>query len=205
MRLITCISILILHIISCTSAPNTCAKEDAALKKEFTNEEITSLNLIVNYFDSHVLKIISSSDTNEAYHSYFESLISSNSYESLNAKVGLNQSEVNNLLKNLEAKGVFDEIWNYEYGYDYETKDTLSIVLVPNLNGRYWKFFEIISQDDSYLNEYKSRVDESRNIPPSIITGFQNIHNKFDFNKEVNRLIWAVHFITAFSMHDIEK
>jgi hypothetical protein len=78
-------------------------------------------------------------------------------------------------------------------------KDTITVILAPNLDGKYWKLIEIISQSNSYLNEYKSNVEKCACIQPAIISGFQNIHDKFDFNIEVNRLMWAVHFITAFS------
>jgi hypothetical protein len=38
-----------------------------------------------------------------------------------------------------------------------------------------------------------------------MVLGFYNVHDKINFNKEVNRLIWAIHFITTVSEKEYIK
>ncbi len=49
------------------------------------------------------------------------------------------------------------------------------------------------------IKNYHLAIETSSGISPSISLSFLQLHDKFDFNKNYNRLIWMVHFITITS------
>lgn len=195
---------LIINNISCSSDKYS-LENDKAIQLIFNEEEISSLKLIVQFFDEYVSAGIRRNNLNDSYHSFIESIKYVDSVEDLERKLNLDQDGVDNLILILKEKRLSDEVWQYDYGYHHKSKDTLSISLAPNFDAKYWRFIDVISQNNITFKEYKTIIEVSGNIPPGIVAGFQNIHDKFDFNYEINRLIWAVHFITIFSSKKYNK
>lgn len=190
---------LLIFNLSCWSTSDLKLVDDPNVLKIYTSEEISSLNQIVVFFDDFIMKSTKEQQLNEAYHKYVESICYAGSMDELKKRIGLTINNTKLLINNLKEKGVFYEIWQYEYGLDYKTKDTISQSLIPNISGKHYKLLKLIGQTNEELKEYTNIIKTCGSIPPSLIAGFQNVHSKFDFTKELHRLIWAVHYLTIIS------
>lgn len=85
------------------------------------------------------------------------------------------------------------------YGRDLYTNDTVVIKLRPNYLGAYINVLDRVIEYDSAFNEYKNLLLTTGGIPPSLVAGFQNIHEELNFQNEVIRLIVAIHYISIIS------
>ena len=202
------ITFLLVTNLFCKPNSNMELMNNPDIIKVFSKEEISSLELIVDFFDSFILKKAKKNqDINQAYHEYFESIDRSESIEDLRIHIGLTNSDnTKELIMTLKEKGIFKEIWKYSYEYDYITKDTLSVNLAPNVQGKYMQFLELLGKHNNYISEYVNTIQSSDCIAPSLVAGFmKDFYKDVDFHKEVNRLIFAVHYITIVSEEKYNK
>lgn len=199
MKNIILLAFLLLNIISCSSTENVPLTEDVNVTSIYSKKEISSLELILDFFDAFILERVQTKSIDIAYHKYFKSLQNVKSLEEFKDNIELSSNNLNDLLENLKDDGIFNEIWQYEYGIDYKTKDTLSVCLIPNIQGKHIELLEIIGNKNNDLKKYVNSIKECACIPSSVIAGFNNNHGEFDFQKDINRLIWAIHYITIIS------
>lgn len=187
--------------LSCTSISHTELMNDSDALKVFNEEEIHSLELIVNFFDSFILENTEKAqDISQAYYQYFETIKNSGSIEDLSRDIGLSNSDATKaLIKKLKDNGIFYEIWNYAYGYDFETKDTLSVELELNQQSKYVQLLELLGKNNNFFGEYNKHLQSSGTISPGNIALFMKYFREIEFQKEVNRLVFAIHYITIVS------
>ena len=202
--------LLILSMIvnlSCIPISHTELMNDSDVLKVFNKKEIPSLELIVNFFDSFILENTEKSqDISQAYYQYFETIKNSESIEDLSIHIGLSNSDVTKtLIKKLKDRGIFNEIWNYSYGYDFQTKDTLSVELELNQQGKYVQLLELLGENNNYFLEYYKDLQSSGTISPGNIAQFMKYFREVEFQKEVDRLVFAVHYITIVSGEEYKK
>jgi len=193
--------------LSCIPISHTELKNDSDVLKVFNEEEIPSLELIVNFFDSFILENTEKSqDITQTYYEYFETIKNSESIEDLSIHIGLSNSDVTKtLIKKLKDRGIFNEIWNYSYGYDFQTKDTLTVELELNQQGKYVQLLELLGENNNYFLEYYKDLQSSGTISPGNIAQFMKYFQEVNFQKEVNRLVFAVHYITIVSGEEYKK
>ncbi len=196
--------LLILSMIvnfSCMPISHTELMNDSDVIKIFNKEEIPSLELIVNFFDSFILENTEKNqDISQAYYQYFETIMNSGSIEDLRINIGLSNSDaIKTLIKKLKDRGVFNEIWNYSYEYDFQTKDTLSVKLELNQQGKYVQLLELLGKNNDLFLEYYKGLSSCGCISPTNIAQFLKFYKEVNFQREVNRLVFAVHYITIVS------
>jgi len=147
MRNIFLYAVTVITIFSCTPKPVITIKNDHNVQEIFNSDEITSLDMIIKYFDSVIIKNTKNRNIAQAYHDYFEKISTTESLQDLNTYVGLaNSNGTKALIEKLKDRKVFSEIWKYSYGYQYKSGDTSSMQLSLNVQGKYFKFLKSIGK-----------------------------------------------------------
>jgi hypothetical protein len=192
---------------SCFSSNKTGLEDNASVNKIFSKKEVANLKQIVSLFDSIILLNSPGENIDISYLNYFASISNSESLDKLWKQVGLaNSPAVNSLIINLKKKNAFNDIWIYDYGLDFVTSDTIFIDLAPNLQGKYMRLLELLGKQDKYLDSYTTTIKSFGGIGPSAISMFmKDYYMHVDFNQEVYRLVWAVHYITILSEQEYHE
>ncbi len=196
MRFFTATMLIITVFLGCsrTNVNEMKLQDNKILKNYFNDNEILELSDIVTFFDSKVQESYSKKTLNDCYKSYFAN------FETVFKEKGIQIDTVGyrELLNSLDTK-VFDNIWGYAQGHlrksntvSYEKQKHLEL----NVNGKYFKFLSEYSKKNKDLSVYVSSIKTTSCIAPVSIADFLTNYKKFDFNNELNRLIFAVHFIT---------
>ena len=192
--------------ISCTRSQVVPLKDDPNVNKIFNKEEISDLNMIVKFFNDNLVKNKNGQDINQFYHEYFKKVNTSESLENLRTHIGLvNSNRLKKLIDKLKDKRIFHEIWKYSYQYKYKTNDTVSRRLSLNLQGKYFKLLELQGKNDNLIKQYYISIRNSGRINPSSVAIIMKRYKNVDFNLTINRLIWAVHYITILSEEPCTK
>jgi len=199
-KIVLLILVLVVNY-SCTPISHMKLMNDPDVRIVFNEEEISSLGLIVNFFDSFILENTGEAQNiHQSYHQYFETIENLESIEDLSINIGLaNSNATKTLIKKLKDREIFNEIWNYSYGYDFQTKDTLSVELELNQRGKYVQLLELLGKNNKFFLEYYKELQSSGTISPVNISQFKKYFQEVKFQKEVNRLVFAVHYITIVS------
>lgn len=199
---VLCVLVFVSYI-SCVSTSHKKLLKDTDVLKVFKKEEISSLSLIVDFFDSFVLQKVKNQNINKAYHEYFDSISNSESLEDLKTGIEWTTSnDLESLIKKLKEKNHFDEIWTVTYNIDFRKKDTLSSSLELNMEGKYIKLLTLLAKKDTIIEQYINSLMTAGIISPSLIEAMLNdFYKSYDFNNELYRLIWAVHYITITSLN----
>lgn len=208
MRSIILIYLFLIVNISCNSILNIRLSKDPDVLDIYNKKEIHSLELILGFFDDFIsASTINNQEIGKAYFEYFELINSSESLEDMEIYLGLAHSEdTKKLIMELKDRGIFNEIWQYDYNYDFQTKDTSSVFLSPSVFGKYMQFLELKGKSNRSLEEYSKSIKNCACIAPSQIAFFmKDYYKKVDFQKEVNRLLFAVHYITIVSEQKYKK
>ncbi len=169
-------------------------KEDPQINKIFNKSEIVTLERILAYFDSFVMKQTKTANVDSAYHSYSESLLNNDSAEDFWRKIGHGDALKDSFLVTLEGDKVFSELW--VKGYDIQGGDTLGYFLMPNWQGKYMKYLDYLITQYPIFKEYRETIFACGAIPPTLAGGFPYAHKKLDFGDERIRLFSAIHYIT---------
>ncbi len=196
MRFFTATMLIITVFLGCsrTDTKETKLQDNKILKNYFDDNEISELSDIVTFFDSKVQESCSKKTLDDCYKWYFAN------FETIFKEKGIQIDTVGygELLNSLDTK-VFDEIWGYAQRYlrkinavSYEKQKDLEL----NVNGKYFKFLSEYSKKNKDLSVYVSSIKTTGCIAPVSIADFLTNYKNFDFNNELNRLIFAVHFIT---------
>ncbi len=198
------IIILTIFLIKCNTIDNQDKSIDSIFKNEFNQKEINELKEVIDFFDK-TLKTTTKIDTvDSAYHRYMENLRYNESWDDFETKLMTNKSKIDSFIVDYKKNAMFDRIWKIEYGTDRTRKDTLSTELIPNQEGDYFVLLDKAIENDTIFNEYKKSLIMSGTIPPTLVVGFQNIHEKLDFNNELVRLIVAIHYISKISYNKLD-
>lgn len=165
----------------------------------YNKKELKLLGKLLFVFDKYIIAISGEKNVNNAYHSFFEELKYIESEEEFRQKTKMETSKHESLLDKISKNKMFNDIWIYEYGRDIYTKDTSVVYLNLKMEGKYLEFLKNYGKSADIIKDYHLAIEASGGIPPSISFSFLQLHDKFDFNKNYNRLIWMVHFITITS------
>ena len=189
------IILVLVLLVSCNAGGDktSAMQKDPILTKVFTTEEISDLQMIVDYFDKSLLG--NADDFDSLYQQFFRKIDKSESYDILISKIHLDAPEFQTMLSHLKESGVYDEIW-VEFINKLNNKKTLDF----NLKGKYFQFLKLMSNEYPFLKNYISSIESMGGNNVSAQAGMNKIYySKVDFNKPVIRLIWAVHYITVVS------
>jgi hypothetical protein len=193
-------TVTLVTFISCNSNQFETLNENSDVHKVFNSDEIFSLNIIVMFFDSTIIKNTKEEDISQAYYEYFKNINTSESLEGLRNCVGVaNSSSVQALIEKLKNRCDFNEIWKYSFDHEYKSNDTLSLRLSLNLQGKYFQLLELLEKNNDFMKQYCSSVQGSGYINPSLVASVMKHYKDVNFQESVNRLIWAVHYITILS------
>ena len=185
--------------ITCIGAQNYELYRGNKIHEVFEEQEIIYLDMIVECFDSILLAKTNNQDISQAYNEYFNKLKDSESLKDLWRSIALSNSDnISALIKNFKRVGLFDEIWEYSYEYKYKSNDTLALRLSLNLQGKYVHLLKLLSQNNFFKTYYNSLI-RSGYIDPSMVAIVMKEYKKVDFRKAINRLVWAIHYITILS------
>lgn len=165
----------------------------------YNKKELKLLGKLLFVFDKYIVAISGEKNVNNAYHSFFEELNFIEFEEEFKQKTKMKTSKHQDLLDKISKNKMFNDVWIYEYGRDIYTKDTSVVYLNLNMEGKYLEFLKNYGKSNETIKNYHFEIETSRGISPSNFLSFLQLHDKFDFNKNYNRLIWMVHFITVTS------
>ena len=114
---------------SCLKVAEVNLHDNLKVRNHFNSYEINYLNNLLIKFDSFVFKQTNINDKNLAYIEFSKSL---KKVESSNQLIEIfNKSrDIEFLTNELIKDSTFYNIWNFEFGYDYKSKDTLSISII---------------------------------------------------------------------------
>jgi hypothetical protein len=190
------IFLLASQCISCGAKNDIPLEKDYHINKIFNKDEIKGLKNIVYYFDNIALADSECRSIDMCYKNFLDSL--SNSEEWLMLEKNIDNSNIEyKLFEKLKKRNAFNEIWKYDYVFKHSSEpvDTM-IMLSMKIDGKYFKFLEAKAEKRKFLNIYVDNFRQSRDIGPIMVNYFFHEYKKVSFNKEIYRLIWAVHYIT---------
>lgn len=177
---------------------------DTTVNSVFNREEISYLMRIVAVFDDFILANVGSNKSiHKAYNHYFNAVTNEELFFDLreNLKVS-NSDSVQSMISRLKGNGMFNEIWkdtDYYY-YHLDRKQGVKLEgLQINLKGKYLQMLKSLAKENDYYKRYYNGIMGSGAISPTGIAQFLNGFNKMDFECEVNRLVFAIHYITVAS------
>ena len=196
---------LTLFFIKCSSIENPDKSIDSILKNEFNQGEIKELKGIIDFFDNTVLAQTKIDLIDSAYHRYMENLRYNESWNEFETKLMIDKSKIDSFINDYKNNEIFGRIWKIEYGTDRTRKDTLSTELIPNQQGDYFILLDKAIENDTIFNDYKNSLIMGGAIVPSLVAGFQNVHERLDFNNEIIRLIVAIHYISIESYTKLDN
>jgi len=187
--------IFLVEILCCQKSKSQTLSSNLKVQEIFTENEISSLNEILEYFDSLAKKSTDNSDIEKVYHSYCENLRDIPINE-IWKRLRTKKNEVEQFIKSIEDNEVYGELWIRKYTVDYENGDTLGSYLIQNTNGKFIELLNYICAEYPEFYDYREAIIDWKFIPPGLVIDFQSVHQKLDFNQDYIRLFVAIHYIT---------
>ena len=201
------ILILFLGIISCTNTQNN--SDDITIDQDyfskayepFLEEDIHTLNSLLIFFDSLVMKRSGVSFPDSAYHCYMENIRYKDSYLSIINELNKDKPKVDSFLLEIGSSSVFPRIFHKSYFYaNREMTDTVGYIYNPNFQSSYMILLKAAVTTDSTFSDYaKSLAPFGGTIPPSVVSGYQHSHPELDLLNDTIRLVTAIHYISLIS------
>lgn len=184
---------------SCTT-PDNSIKPDEIAKEVFSPTELTGIIKMIQFADSIVCDKANTTDVNQAYHAYFESMETYIEKEDKFPDYGLVKDSVKfKFFESLDKEAV-DAIWHISNNKrNLRYKDT-TLTDVPlkslglNLSGNYLDYMEHIGKSDSVYYHFHLSMMVSGDISPATVLWFNGVHENYDFTIFKNRL-WATVFL----------
>ncbi len=195
-------------LISCALSSKTALKTHTAIVQIFSNEEIVSLESIITFFDKIIMEKTQLPKVNDAYCSYFETINKKESFDEFEKLIHIeNKESYRNLITQLKEKGMYKKIWIDAYKYkSFVRKDTLKTYRRYKWeNGKYMNFLRLVGEKDTFIKDYRESIIACGDICLTDIVSFMKFYKRFDFNKEIDRLMYAVHYLTLLSEEKYKK
>lgn len=189
--------ILLFHLsCSCSSSSDQIElKQDPGVLKVYNKNEILTLSKLVSAFDNIIVENSKRQVVALAYNEYFESLDTAESIEGLHNKL-INSEEIDEMIQELKEKDIFNEIWKYSYNPNFQIDNTTTD-LVLNLQGKHFELLKYLAENNNIYKGYTKSLQRAGGINPALTASvIKDYYKAVDFNKEVNRLVWAIHYIT---------
>lgn len=195
----------------CQLNPEKNSEQDDLLLKVFNQEELKSIDQLINAFDSMIIAETKEGDINAKYQSYF---YRNDTSDMRSIEVDFNKPE--NLLKfreaiqELKSKKLFSDFWRVReyvrWTIDKETHDQNSDSLNEldlNPDGRFMQILKTLQERNEVFENYYTSLRIENGISPGMIARIMKAdYKEMDFNYKVNRLVWTVHYITVLTQID---
>lgn len=186
-------------LISCEPEKSMTLKDDSFVNQVFDQEETNRLDSIVMFFDRIVVNGSNEQDINKAYREYFANISTTESFEVImNDLESDSNGGVLSLIDELKETEIFHEIWHYSYGLEPRSMDTLYLMLSLNNQSKYLQLLDLLGNNDKFLKDYRYMIASTGSISPVAIATVMKDYKEVNFKKPVNRLVWAMHYITVF-------
>lgn len=168
-------------------------EEDPIVKKHFSNSEIAHFDSILTFFDKEVINQTPSHETIPSYKELFQIITDSIETDPSTLPLEIDGKKLEALLHNLPDS--LSKNWYTGYSYTYSTGDsTIFRDLTPF--GQYGEFLKSAARKNEFIAEYYADFISAQAISPSMIANMLLFPEKLDIEKERERLIYAIHFIT---------
>lgn len=169
--------------------------DDYHVQHFFSKEQIKELKNMLVFFEKKLLKNKGDTDVVESYKKLsFELYKAPTGKDQLNVKI-MEQVELENYIKNLKQE-FFSDIWIFEYGRDFKTRDTLSVTLNYNIDGSYMDLLRSVAKENKDFKIYVDLIDEMGFVCPTSNAYFPVCGLFMDFENPLHRLIYVVHYFT---------
>lgn len=168
-------------------------EEDPVVQKHFSESEITYLDSILTFFDNEVIAQTPSHKTIQSYNELFQIIKDSVGTDPNTIPLEIDNQKLEQLFHNLPDS--LSRNWYTDYSYTHSTGDS---ALFRDLSpfGQYGEFLKSASRKNDFIAEYYEDFINTRAISPSMFVRMLLFPEKLDIEKERERLIYAVHFIT---------
>ncbi|MFC2152970.1 hypothetical protein ACFLSE_10635 [Bacteroidota bacterium] len=169
-------------------------------ESEYLNKDVIEelSEIVLNYYDNWIITKTGMANVEKAYHSFFDSVVQSEDHIQFMNKLKMNQNELDSLIVLCVEKGIFTSVWFISPMLPTsEEKAYMSHQLMYNTDALYWQFVKRESKNNKSLKAYKENFEMAGDIVPTMRFSFPSTHKSYDFSKDSNRLIFAMHFITV--------
>lgn len=193
--------VLTISSMSCSDRRTTELKNDIQVCKTFPQEDVILLEEMVSFFDNAISNITDQNiNIDQAYVDYFEKVSANESYIELYDEIALHSSDESKImLKNLIDNDLFSDIYKYSYYHDPLSYDTLAMILDINLSGKYMSLIKKIGDKRIFYDEYVQTLLTCGGIAPGNIEQLMGFTEDVDFNYEMDRLLYAIHYFAICS------
>ena len=207
-KIITSFFLIATTILSCTPYTKGELIDNTTIVKVFNKEEIVSLESIITFFDKIIMEKTQLPKVNDAYCSYFETINKMESFDEFEKLIHIeNKESYRNLITQLKENGMYKKIWIDAYKYkSFVRKDTLKTYRRYKWeNGKYMNFLRLVGEKDTFIKDYRESIIACGDICLTDIVSFMKFYKRFDFNKEIDRLMYALHYLTLLSEEKYKK
>lgn len=180
----------------CISCESVGLEEDPIVKKHFSETEILHLNSILNFFDKEVEEQTPESiGIIKSYNSRFQVIKDSMQVSNPNVPILEIDSKKLKLLMSELPDSLINNIWYSFYRHDSFTNDS-SKFLDIHPSSTYSEFLKSASSKSKFIAEYYDHLQQMTAISPSMHANMLLFPEKLNIQKERERLIYAIHFIS---------
>jgi hypothetical protein len=169
-------------------------------KKIFTNEEIKTINRIIEFYDSIVFANTSNHNSiGEAYSQYLDSLrpfIHKNGDDKVYAIPEKIRTSFFSSLNQQHLKEIYEihDSINYYWRGEYKTIHS-PYILDLQYPGKYVDFLKILSGENGFLNDYYDNVVATHALSPSCFASVMELYKDLDLNNKFYRLVVIINLL----------
>lgn len=168
-------------------------EEDPIVQKHFSESEIAYLDSILTFFDNEVVNQTPDIEIIPSYKELFQVVKDSVKSGPVIA-IELDQKKYQRLFSTL-PDSFQQKLWYTGYAHDSRTADSTFFRDLRS-SGNYAVFLKTASKRNDFLFEYYDTLEDGGLITPSMNANMLLFPEKLDIEKERERLIYAIHFIT---------
>ncbi|MFY0685350.1 MAG: hypothetical protein JXR20_12430 [Balneola sp.] len=169
-------------------------EEDSIVQKHFSESEIAYLDSILTFFDMEVVKQTSCTEIIPSYKKLFQIVKDSLETDRSSIAIEIDQQKYQKLFSTL-PDSFQQKLWYTGYAHDSRTADSTFFRDLRS-TGTYAAFLKTTSKRNDFLFEYYDDLEHGASITPSMNANMLLFPEKLDIEKERERLIYAIHFIT---------
>ncbi|MFA5670286.1 MAG: hypothetical protein WC967_13670 [Balneolaceae bacterium] len=168
-------------------------EEDPIVKKHFSESEIAYLDSILTFFDNEVVKQTPDAEIIPSYKELFKVVKDSVKSAPVIA-IEIDQKKYQRLFSTM-PDSFQQKLWYTGYAHDSRSNDS-TFYRDLRSSGTYAAFLKNASEKNSFLFEYYDDLVHGASLTPTMNANMLYYPEKLDIEKERERLIYAVHFIT---------
>lgn len=170
-------------------------EEDPTVQKHFSNLEIAYLDSILTFFDDEVVNQTPGTEIISSYEKLFQIVKDSLENDPPIIAIEIDQINYQKLFSTL-PDSFQQKLWYTGYAHNSKTNDSTYYRDLRS-SGAYAAFLKTASEKNSFLFEYYHDLIHDASLTPTMNANMLYNPEKLDIEKERERLIYAVHFITT--------